>query len=464
MRTLVTKPLTKVSAQQELHGGRGRSPRISPLPITTPLLQRQCTCGGGCPRCQEKLGLQTKLKISEPGDQYEQEADRIADEVMRMPEPEVQRQVEPGEEEEEERVQRQAISAGTQANTNAKPETSGAPSIIHEVLASPGQPLDAETRSFMESRFGHNFSLVRVHTDPHAAESAQAVNAVAYTVGHEVVFGNNRYMPQSLEGKRLLAHELTHVLQQENAQQTGANPNSTPALFRRVGGVNCPPNVFGAPDDPRANLESVDPIAVELANQAADSLAADAEEVRGGIPESPSTTFQSYQDHFGLPNAVGKGFLNRLTGQVRPSLEIATREELQILSRRFRLAARFFSGTVNYRCPGTAAVTLPGCGEGSCGAAFAFSCRGGGTIALCQPYWDTLDSDQAKAAALIHESMHIILGPTGLSQPGEIGEETQRGPGRNFNVAGCYEFIIDDIAGVDSSPVCPPVPAPPTFG
>lgn len=89
------------------------------------------------------------------------------------------------------------------------------PSAVNEVLRSPGRPLDAQTRSFMEPRFGHDFSHVRVHEDAQAAESARAINALAYTVGRDVVFGAGQYAPTTLEGKRLLAHELTHVVQQQ---------------------------------------------------------------------------------------------------------------------------------------------------------------------------------------------------------------------------------------------------------
>ncbi|MBD2773375.1 eCIS core domain-containing protein [Iningainema tapete] len=88
------------------------------------------------------------------------------------------------------------------------------PPIVYEVLNSPGQPLDANTRTFMESRFGHDFSSVRVHVDAKAAESAQVVNALAYTVGQNIVFGAGQYSPTINEGKQLLAHELTHVIQQ----------------------------------------------------------------------------------------------------------------------------------------------------------------------------------------------------------------------------------------------------------
>lgn len=106
-------------------------------------------------------------------------------------------------------LQRRAASQG---------EPSEVPPIVYEVLQSPGQPLEGDTRDFMESRFGHDFSQVQVHTNVKAAESAQAVNALAYTAGRNVVFGAEQYKPQTIIGKQLLAHELAHVIQQE--QQT----------------------------------------------------------------------------------------------------------------------------------------------------------------------------------------------------------------------------------------------------
>jgi outer membrane protein OmpA-like peptidoglycan-associated protein len=88
------------------------------------------------------------------------------------------------------------------------------PPIVQDVLVSPGQPLDRETRAFMEPRFGYDFSKVRVHADAKAAESARAVNALAYTVGRDVVFSADQYSPETDKGRRLIAHELSHVLQQ----------------------------------------------------------------------------------------------------------------------------------------------------------------------------------------------------------------------------------------------------------
>jgi hypothetical protein len=88
------------------------------------------------------------------------------------------------------------------------------PPIVHEVLRSTGQPLDAQTRALMEQRFGHDFGQVRVHVDAPASESARTVNAVAYTVGRDVVFDAGQYAPRTSKGRRLLTHELTHVVQQ----------------------------------------------------------------------------------------------------------------------------------------------------------------------------------------------------------------------------------------------------------
>jgi hypothetical protein len=104
-----------------------------------------------------------------------------------------------------------------------------APPIVHEVLRSAGRPLDAAMRAFMEQRLGHDLSQVRVHTDARAAESARAVNALAYTTGSDVVFGAGQYAPQGSAGRKLLAHELIHVMQQRGqlARQSALQVGST---------------------------------------------------------------------------------------------------------------------------------------------------------------------------------------------------------------------------------------------
>ncbi len=107
-------------------------------------------------------------------------------------------------------------------SANGSSEMNNVPPIVYETLASPGHSLPAETRSFFEPRFGHDFSNVRVHTDTKAAESARAVNAHAYTVGNNIVFGSGMYAPATGRGAGLLAHELTHVAQQSNLDRSSS--------------------------------------------------------------------------------------------------------------------------------------------------------------------------------------------------------------------------------------------------
>ncbi len=163
--------------------------------------------------------FQPKLTVNTPGDAYEQEADQVADRVMGMqsgeaappqalsltPVAPIQRQCAACEQEEAQRKE----SGGGDASGKA------APGIVSDVLSSgAGEAMDGGTRQFMESRFGHDFGQVRIHTDSRAAESASAIQARAYTSGRDIVFGAGQYQPESESGKRLLAHELAHVGQQ----------------------------------------------------------------------------------------------------------------------------------------------------------------------------------------------------------------------------------------------------------
>lgn len=113
------------------------------------------------------------------------------------------------------RHKREAKKGTLQREASSSVPVNSVPPIVQDVLRSPGQPLDPNTRAYMEPRFGHDFSGVRIHTDAQAAASAQAVQAHAYTVGQHVVFGVGEYRPQEASGRALLAHELTHTVQQE---------------------------------------------------------------------------------------------------------------------------------------------------------------------------------------------------------------------------------------------------------
>ncbi len=147
-------------------------------------------------------GIQAKLKVGQPNDIYEQEADRVAEQVVRMPEPKVQRQSE-----EEEMLQAKDLPVETLEVT---------PNIEVRInaIGGGGQPLPTSTRLFFEPRFGYDFREVRVHTDPRMAETARSLKARAFTVGQKIVFGAGQYQPETTSGQWLLAHELTHVVQQ----------------------------------------------------------------------------------------------------------------------------------------------------------------------------------------------------------------------------------------------------------
>lgn len=190
------------------------SPALSRTPVQNSFIQRKCACGnktiagGECTECtKKKNSLQRKLSIGASNDPLEREADRVADQVMAMPtNSNIARA--PA------RIQRLTTQPAGQVDT--------VPASVEHVLSSSGRPMEPTLRQDMEQHFGHDFSQVRVHTNTKAAESAQAISARAYTVGRSVVFGKGQYVPGTHEGKRLIAHELVHTLQQ--AQQP-AMPN-----------------------------------------------------------------------------------------------------------------------------------------------------------------------------------------------------------------------------------------------
>ena len=192
---------------------------------------------------------------------------------------------------------------------------SSAPTIVHDVLRSSGQPLDRQTRASMESRFGHDFSRVRIHTDARAAESAQAVHALAYTVGRDVVFGAGQYAPASPSGRALLAHELTHVLQQ----------GGTPFQFGSALQVGAPNDRFEQRAEAAAHSSSIPTLAGSA--QTANTLqrAVEEAEVRsaGGMkePEDPcagwfsdrESTTKRAAEHYVRTELVGdRGVVERI--------------------------------------------------------------------------------------------------------------------------------------------------------
>jgi hypothetical protein len=272
---LLERQVARSAAHPE-HLQSGPSWSFANLPIFPP---------GHGDRRQERLPLtvapfpgvlQRKLRIGVVDDPLEHEADRVAEQVMRMPHPATQINHEPSDtpaniqtqpstasghgalvqrkcscgwtcdaceaqqsDEIAGKVQRKP-AAPQISRVVSSPVTAGmeAPPVVHEVLRSPGQPLDTATRAFFEPRFGHDFSRVRVHSGGRAAESAKAIKARAYTMGNHIVFQTGEFSSSQNEGKALIAHELAHVVQQEANASTefGSTSRSGDVLRRQPAG------------------------------------------------------------------------------------------------------------------------------------------------------------------------------------------------------------------------------------
>ncbi len=180
-----------------------------PLALASP---RACPFGGACHSCPTRA--LPKLAVSRRGDSHEREASQTAETIIRMiATPLIQpKSVRRGLNDEKE-LQRNATPDQGSDSELGQETLAG----VHEVLRSPGQPMDLAARALFEPRFGRNFSQVRIHADSKASESARAVNARAYTIGDSIVFEAGQYAPTTHLGQELLAHELTHVCQQSNS-------------------------------------------------------------------------------------------------------------------------------------------------------------------------------------------------------------------------------------------------------
>lgn len=229
------------------------------------LLQRKCSCGsstssltGQCEECQNKkrFGAQAKLRLSQPSDAFEREADRVAEEVMQpgrdvgsphivgkpimrlqrqeiessaeseeeTPQEELEAESAPAEDRDQEVEEDDIIADDTgmpkRESGSSKASGSSPPVLIPQ---GGGQALEKHVQRYMGQRIGHDFNHVRVHTDVEAANSARRLNAHAYTVGADIYFNEGRYNPHDVQGQKLLAHELTHVVQQSTADPAHEN-------------------------------------------------------------------------------------------------------------------------------------------------------------------------------------------------------------------------------------------------
>jgi hypothetical protein len=242
----------------------GATPAARPAALTG-VLQRKCGCGspassltGDCPQCSSAVYLQRQPGGGASNDPLEREADRAADQALAAPAPFSGNAAAP-------RIQCDAVRGTADA----------LPASVERALAGPGSPLKPALRYDMEQRFGHDFSQVQVHSGTAAERSAHDVNAHAYTVGRDIVFAAGRFAPETHQGRRLIAHELAHVVQQSAAngmrREHGTSTLSFPTLIQRQPEENHPQPESSKKPAPQKTLKSA---GVDLNDPAASNTAA----------------------------------------------------------------------------------------------------------------------------------------------------------------------------------------------
>lgn len=364
--------------------------------------------------------IQPKLQVNQPGDRFEQEADAMADSVMRMPDAHqqqaapnnpvtgiigrsVQRKCAHCEEEEKKKLMRK-----TEAGNSGMSVSSSFASSLYASKGG-GSPLPQGTKGFMENAFGIDFSDVKIHTGAQASEMNKAINAKAFTYGNDIYFNEGTYAADSGPGKKLLAHELTHVVQQTGTQDF-------PAIQRAVGArSSCAANTNNSPADPLDVLRQANDRAVLMALGASHLLFSDSLFMQDATFGS-SGILNMYRRRFGDPATVRSRrsptrFRNRFTRSMHDTLLRAQASEMQFLSARCKQISEFLDGAIHFICTGTRRTTIGSCTHrcGTDAGLAACSERHGREIAVCPNFWNGFPSIDEKAIGMIHETLHMIF-------------------------------------------------------
>lgn len=321
-----------------------------------------------------------------------------------------------------------------------------------------GQPLPQDMRNYFEPRFGTDFSHVRIHRDEKTAGYANSINARAFTYGNNIGFSQGAFGSDS-SSKKLLAHELTHVVQQ------GEESVALQSLHRNVAFTNCQSGVHDAPPSPELFLALDEMMATSDITWANMQISFAIQTLQGGTrPPDTQKAFSAYLLRFGLPEQLASGrFRERFGGQAFDTENEAIISELETIKTRLERIRNFFNRNLRYTCVSDSANTSVGTCTESCDGAFAWVCTSGApnTIVICPNYWGLGPSDNG--VGLIHEVSHLIFGfgdPAG-------GTMTTRLRGRN---PVCYSGFVASVRGNDPpDPDCPvlalpaaaaPAPAP----
>jgi len=362
---------------------------------------------------QRELLSRIRPKLSAPHDHSEQEADRVADAVLASSPvadgtPVTRRRTDevlhrcsggcgptPCDHRDE---QEASVIQPLQAPGAAVPTQ-----VPRDMVPMGGRPLAGEVRSFFEPRFGTDFSAVRVHTGPDAARAASSIDALAYTVGSNIVFGTNRYAPTSEPGKWILAHELTHVMQQDGNHD--ASPHTNPSHLRvnrlvRTANVTWPAAVTPGVANP--NPHGSDRRASTLLTSAIDRII----RARAARPANAADP-----DVIAVGNALRTAFRLNPTSDDTWNLG-APQVRLPVIQRRLEIARTYIDSvvfTVDCVAAGGAHV-IPGCAAGACTPGTeAFTCHGNARdIVLCPLFWAR--SLNQRGRIWIHEFFHVNFG------------------------------------------------------
>ncbi len=399
---------------------------------------------------ESPIHVQTKLTTDTLGDTYEREASRVAEQVMHMPEPGLQGvcardsgyprygNVQDGQEQ----VQAKPLGSTSVADRSSRvggvADRNALPNSVD------GDALDPGVRVYFESRIGHDFSNVRVHAGPKAAQVAEMLDARALTVGRNILFARGEYAPHTRGGRTLLAHELVHVVQQSPRHHRGeyglARTISRAAhgmIQRAVGYVGCR-NATGrvreiVRDDPVGTVQAADARAIALLDRTIADLAYTRTQIRDGEPVAWPTIQDSVAA--GLRDRFGLDPENREIWTTGRRHTRAGDPSIRLLLMRLRGARRLLAGgNIRYEC-----LTSPPCPRMSGPdevvlGADAFGECYGNTITLCEGFWRAERSVNDRARMLIHEAFHLFFCGTDA--------------GRNMWNAHCIDQFIADVHGI----------------
>jgi hypothetical protein len=305
------QPLGNQAMLRRLHSAPGLAPPDAPAQLQSAL---------GNQAILRILGRQQPRVAIDPSPQLEQQADRIADAVTRTSEPS---------------PARRPPALRFNRPDPGVPVGLPGPPVVHNALRFPGQPLDRAIRADMESRFNHDFSDVRVHTNADAMESARALQARAYTVGNHLVFARGQYSPTTTEGRMTLAHELAHVIQQRGSahviQRQPAPKSKFDFMTADVEGEGTRVMSIYRPSDPAEFLDAFEEKGKDLINAEYGWLSNNLIQYTGDVVLKQKRDPYANIDVETLREVVGKGYEKAIGALAVKGAEMGAKALLKVI-------------------------------------------------------------------------------------------------------------------------------------